>query len=423
MSSQLTRRHSRCTLSCWTIILALLPVLLLVGCGQAGEGAQSTPTARPLGEISVSLPTLPPEPGPPTVDLTLFEDEVLIEPQPLRAGFPFTVTAVIHNNMPAPADEVPVMILISARQEEIGFSPYTQLITVTVPASQTLQVDVPVKWNLAGGEHEVWVQVNRLPDAWQDRAPTWTEVDTRDNMALIDLAVEPFDAYTSDLCSGLVDVEIEAEDVAVEPDGRRVWVRVRNVGNRAVYNLPVAVTSATAAGVAYTPAIPPCGGKAEVYVTVDRSFMQGDTLTVEVNPSGWVGRLQEDNLGNNRVSMIASLTPAAEPASETSLDDYDFTISTADIEIPEAWHVLVTVHNLGTRDAADVPILVENEEGRWLTDSIPFVQGEGLGVAAIRVGYLWIPGGTLTFTVNPEDGRGAFPETRRDNNTATFTLP
>jgi hypothetical protein len=39
------------------------------------------------------------------------------------------------------------------------------------------------------------------------------------------------------------------------------------------------------------------------------------------------------------------------------------------------------------------------------------------------VGYLWIPGGTLTFTVNPEDARGAFPETRRDNNTATFTLP
>jgi len=423
MSSQLAERHSRYTLSCWALVLVLLPVLLLVGCGQAEEGTPSTPTVRPFGEISVPLPTLPPEPEPPAVDLTLVEEEVLIEPQPLGAGFPFTVTAFIHNNMPTPAGEVPVMILISARQEEVGYSPYTHLITVTVPASQSLQVDVPVRWNLAGGEHEVWIQVNRLPDAWQERAPTWTEVDTRDNVALIDLVVEPFDAYTSDLCSGRVDVEIEAEDVAVEPDGRRVWVRVRNVGNRAVYNLPVAVTSATASGVAYTPAIPPCGGKAEVYVAVDQPFKQGDTLTVEVNPPGWVGGLQEDIAGNNRVSMIANLTPAAEPASETSLDDYDFTISTADIEIPEPWHVLVTVHNLGTRDAANVPILVENEEGRWLTDSIPFVQGEGLGVAAIRVGYLWIPGGTLTFTVNPEDGRGALPEPIRDNNTATFTLP
>ncbi len=423
MSSQPTERHSPCTVACWALIFILLPVLLLAGCGRAGEGAQGTPTDRPLGEIRVPLPTFPPEPEPPAVDLTLLEEEVLIEPQPLRAGFPFTVTATIHNNLPTSADDVPVLILISATREEIGYSPYTQLITVTVPPSQSLQVDVPVEWNLAGGEHEVWIQVNRLPDAWQDRAPTWSEADTQDNVALVDLVVEPFDAYTSDLCSGRVDVEIEAEDVATESDGRRVWVRVRNVGNRAVYNLPVAVTSGSATGVAYTPAIPPCGGKAEVFVTVDQPFREGDTLTVEVNPPQWVGGLQEDNFGNNRVSVTASLTPAAEPASETSLDDYEFTISTADIEIPEPWHVLVTVHNLGTRDAANVPILVENEEGRWLTDSIPFVQGEGIGVAAIRVGYLWIPGGRLIFTVNPEDGRGALPETRRDNNTATFTLP
>jgi hypothetical protein len=41
----------------------------------------------------------------------------------------------------------------------------------------------------------------------------------------------------------------------------------------------------------------------------------------------------------------------------------------------------------------------------------------------MRVGYLWIPGGTLTFTVNPVDVEGAFPEINRDNNVATFTLP
>ena len=87
------------------------------------------------------------------------------------------------------------------------------------------------------------------------------------------------------------------------------------------------------------------------------------------------------------------------------------------------WHVLVTIQSLGTRDAAMVPIRVENEAGRKLTDAIPLVQGEGTGIAAIRVGYLWIPGGTLTFEVNPADAAGAFPETNRDNNTATFTLP
>ena len=44
-------------------------------------------------------------------------------------------------------------------------------------------------------------------------------------------------------------------------------------------------------------------------------------------------------------------------------------------------------------------------------------------MAAIRVGYLWTPGGVLTFTVNPEDAQNAYPESNRDNNVATFKLP
>lgn len=315
------------------------------------------------------------------------------------------------------------MFLVSADQEEIGYTSYAELITVTIPASQSLQVDLPVEWNFAGGEHHLWVQVNRLPDAWQDRAPIWSEADTRDNIALVDLMVDPFDAYTSELCSGRVDVEIGPEDILPEPDRQRVWVRVRNIGNHAVYNLPVVVTGASATGIAYTPAIPPCGGTAEVYVDVDNPIHEGDSLTVQVNPSQWVGGLQEDDFDNNQVSLTAGLAPGLTLPPKAGVEDYDFAISSSDIEIPEAWHVLVTVHNLGTRDAAMVPISVENEAGRKLTDAIPLVQGEGIGLAAIRVGYLWIPGGTLTFTVNPEGASGAFPEAKRDNNTATFTLP
>ena len=107
----------------------------------------------------------------------------------------------------------------------------------------------------------------------------------------------------------------------------------------------------------------------------------------------------------------------------SGLDDYDFGIAPTDIETPEAWIVLVTVHNLGSRDADMVPIRIENEAGRQITDAIPLVQGDGLGVAAIRVGYLWTPGGVLTFTVNPEDAQNAYPESNRDNNVATFKLP
>lgn len=424
MSNPLVGGHDLRTASRWAMILLALAVLVvLAGCGAGGQGAQETPTAVPQGEISVPLPTFAATLEPPVVDLSLAEDDVSIDPLPLRAGFPFTVTALVRNNWSVPAENVPVMILITAEQEEIGFSSYTRLLTVTVPATQSLEVALPVDWNFAGGEHQLWVQVNRVPDAWQARASTQAEVDTLDNIALIDLMIDPFDAYTSDLCSGRVDVEIGAEDVLPEPEQQRVWVRVHNVGNRAMYNLPVTVTSAQGSGIAYTPAIPPCGGTAGVYVTLDQPIQEGDSLTVQVNPEQWTAGLPEDDFENNRVSLTAGLAPGLSLPPASSAGDYDFSISTEDIEIPEMWHVLVTVHNLGTRDAAMVPISVENEAGRKLTDAIPLVQGEGIGVAAIRVGYLWIPGGALTFEVNPADAAGAFPEENRENNTATFTLP
>jgi hypothetical protein len=323
--------------------------------------------------------------------------------------------------------DVPVMIYLSARLAQIDYSPFLQVLTVTLPASSSLAVEVPVDWNLAGGEHQLWIQVNRVPKAWQPQMPTQPEMDTADNIVLLDLMVDPFDAYRSDLCSGRVDVEISPTDILPEPGRQRVLVRVHNVGNQAVYNLPVVVTGDRLTGIAYTPAIPPCGGTADVYVQVDRPFQEGESLTVQVNPGEWTGGLQEDNLDNNQLAVTgglpSTLTPGLVIPPAGGLEDYDFTLSSADIEIPEMWVVLVTVHNLGTRDAAMVPIQVENQAGRRLVDSIPLVRGEGLGVAAIRVGYLWTPGGLLTFTVNPEGAKGAYPETKRDNNVATFTLP
>jgi hypothetical protein len=198
---------------------------------------------------------------------------------------------------------------------------------------------------------------------------------------------------------------------------------VHNLGNRAVYNLPVVVTGDQLSGVAYLPAIPPCGGTAQVHVRADRPFQEGEPLTVQVNPSDWVGSLQEDDADNNRVTVMAGLSPEVVSLPDDSVEDYDFALTTGDIEIPEMWMVMVTVQNLGTRDADMVPIRVENKSGRKIVDSVPLVQGDGLGVAAMTVGYLWTPGGTLTFTVNPPDVAGAFPETNRRNNVATFTLP
>jgi hypothetical protein len=355
--------------------------------------------------------------------LTLTEEDVIVDPVPLRAGFPFTVTALIHNHAQIPAPDVPLLLHISSGQEEIGYTSFLQLLTVTIPASFTVPVTLPVNWNFAGGEHQIWLQVNRLPDAWLERVPTLPEADTRDNIVLLEMMIDPFDAYGSDLCPGRVDVEIGPADVLPEPDRQRVLVRVHNPGNRAVYNLPVVVTGEQLSGIAYTEAIPPCGGTTSLNVEVDRPFRQGETLTVQVNPGEWAGGLEEDNYDNNQVSVASGLAPGVTVPVGSGLDDYDFDIGQTDVEIPELWIVLVTVHNLGARDAAMVPIRVENEAGRKLTDAIPLVQGKGIGVAAIRIGYLWTRGGTITFTVNPQDAKGAYPETNQDNNVTTFTLP
>jgi hypothetical protein len=405
------------------IFLVLLSLLLLIGCGIKGGASQEESESDLPSTAEVIQATRTTEPAVPLIDLTLNKEDLSLDPLPLRAGFPFTITAAIHNNADLPAIDVPVMIYVSPKQDKIGYTSFLHSLTVTLPASQTLPIEVPVDWNFSGGEHRLWVEVNRLPDAWQTRMPTLAEEDTRDNTVLLDLMIDPFDAYISDLCAGPVDVEVSPTDVLAEPDRQRVLVQVHNVGNLAVYNLPVIITGEQLTGITYTPAIPPCGGTAEVYVEIDRPFQEGETLTVQVNPSEWEGGLQEDRTDNNQVTVTAGWAAEEEISIPGGLEDYDFYLSTEDIEIAEPWTVLITAHNLGTRDAAMVPVRIENEGGRKLTDVIPLVQGEGIGVAAVRVGYLWIPGGTLTFTINPQEASGAYQEMNQENNVATFILP
>ena len=409
-------------------VLFLL-VSLLVACapGQAGETAEPSGDAAgetTAGALSTGTPVAAVRTQEaPQLDVSLSEEGVTIAPLPVRAGFPFTVTATLQHNSAAAVQAVPFFAFISPRQESLGYQPFIHVLTVTLPATEPVQVDVPVSWNFAWGEYQLWLQANRLPESWQEQHPVQPEADVTNNMVLMDLMIDPFDAYTSELCSGRVDVQIGPVDVLPEPDQQRVVVRVRNQGNAAVYNLPVVVLGDQLSGIAYTPAIPPCGGTVEVGVAVDRPFEQGETLRVQVNPKDWPGGMVEDDYSNNQVAVTGGLAPGVVVPPGGGLDDYEFELTEADIESPELWIVLVTVRNLGTRDADKVPIRIENEAGRKITDEIPLVQGGGSGVAAFRVGYLWTRGGTLTFTVNPPETEGAYPENNRENNTATFTLP
>ncbi len=405
------------------LLLILASCSLLAACGREGGETEKNTTPTPGHYPWEATAAATSTPAAPQVALSIAEEDIAITPLPLRAGVPFSVTVTIHNKADIPAVNVPVMLYITARREEIGYTSFLQRLTTTVPASGSVAVTVPVNWNFAGGKHRLWVQVNRLPRAWQEQTPLRPEGNREDNTVLLDLMIAPFDAYTSDLCPGQVDVEINATDILPEPDRQQVRVWVHNTGNRAVYNLPVIVTGQDLSGIAYTPAIPPCGGTAQIVVPLTRPLRQGEPLTVRVNPPGWEGGLAEDDFDNNTVAVAAGLEPGAGLPPTTGLEDYDFAIRGDDITIPTMWIVQVTVHNLGTRDAANVPIRIENERGRKITDVIPLVRGEGVGVAAFRIGYLWLRGGTLTFTVNPADHKNAYPETNRENNTATFTLP
>jgi hypothetical protein len=418
-------------------LLSLFFSLLLSGCAAAGEQRQeSTPISSPGPASATRAASNAPGPvveetGEPLLDLALDDSDISLSATPVRAGVPFSITATIHNNSGLPAPDAPMMVYIASEQEEIGYSSFLKVLTVTVPASGTLPVEIPVRWNFNAGEHQLWIQVNRLPEAWQvagssiepQPLPVLPEENTGDNAVLQEMMIDPFDAYVSDLCPGRVDVEIGPADVLPEPDRQQVSVRVRNSGNRAVYNLPVVVLGDNLSGIAHTPAIPPCGGTVEVYVAVDRPFEQGEVLAVQVNPAEWTDSLAEDDFDNNQVSVAAGLAPGMLISPGSGLEDYDFGLTPADIEVPETGIVMVTVRNRGTRDAAMVPIRIENAAGRKINDAVPLVQGNGLGVAAIHISYLWTRGGKLTFTINPENAKDAYPESNRDNNVAQFTLP
>jgi hypothetical protein len=411
-----------------------LALLVLAGCGGGGnQDVTSVPTWSPARATLIPPVTRLPvrETATPTVDLTVTGKDVKLAPLPLQAGSLFTITVLVHNNAPAPAVGIPVMVYLTADLDQIGFSSFFEVLTATLPATQTVAVQFPVAWNLAGGGHQLWVQVNNLPTAWQARTPTSLEADLSDNSVLLELTIAPFDAYSSDLCAGRVDVSLEAADVRLESDLQHVRVRVRNLGNLAVYNLPVVVVGKQVTGVGYTPALPPCGGTAEVVVSLDTTDGQpelGETLTVEVNPKDWVDGLAEDRFDNNRVALLVA-SPQADSSGDSGApaaaapSEYDFALSPADVELTRPGLLLIKVHNLGTRDAASVPIRLEGKAGRKVTDVVPLVEGEGSGMVAISLGWLWTSQATLTITVNAEGAKGSYPEADRDNNVVTFTLP
>ena len=114
--------------------------LLLLGCSSGKNGdPEGTPT---LSAGSTLLPwevtsEVTATPDVPQVALSLNDEDVAVSPLPLRAGFPFTITALVHNSSEIVAADVPLLLHMSAGQEEIGFTSFVQLLTVTIPASNS----------------------------------------------------------------------------------------------------------------------------------------------------------------------------------------------------------------------------------------------------------------------------------------------
>jgi len=401
---------------------AVATLLLVVACGGGAEEDGGAPVDRDAlaldaaGTPSAAIPV-------PRLALALDLGDVALTPQPLRAGEPFTITTLIHNQSDVLAENVPVVVLVAPLEDQFGYQPFLHVLTVTVPASTSVPITVTVRWNLAAGEHRLWVQANREPESWQGLMPAQPEVNLADNAVLVALMIEPFDTQLSTLCAGRVDLEIEPADILPEPDADRVLVTIHNLGNRAVYNVPVVVFSARATGLAYSPAIPPCGGTVRVPIDLVGNLAPGDALTVRINPAEWESDLVEDNFDNNQVAVSAGFAPGAAPPAVQSPADYDFWLETGAVELAQPGVLVITVQNRGTRDADQVPVQVENEAGRKILDRIPLVRGQGMGVGAVQVSSLAARGGKLIVTVNPAGAENAYPEANRQDNTVTFLLP
>jgi len=139
------------------------------------------------------------------------------------------------------------------------------------------------------------------------------------------VAVAPFDAYASDLCPA-GRCRIEFAEIWLEPDLQRLHVRVHNVGNQAVYNLPVVVTVARAtAAKSSGPFGRGTGPSADVsawptrprshraaarpkWCRAGRPLEAGDSVEVAVNPEDWPDGLAEDSFDNNHVRSV-TLSP------------------------------------------------------------------------------------------------------------------
>jgi len=222
-----------------------------------------------------------PTPNVPSVQVSLAPRDVSVKPLPIQAGYPFTITLVIHNDGGASPEPAGDGLHLSRAGNDRLLSLHGVL-TVTLPSTRPVTLEVPVRWNLTGGENRLWAQVNRLPKAWQPESPTWPEEDKSDNSVLLELIVEPFDAYRSDLCSGRVDVEIDAGVVA-ERAASAFGCPSTTPGTRppttSRWSFPAKTWRASPT---HRPS--PVRGTAEVWVQVDRPLAEGESIAVNVTP-------------------------------------------------------------------------------------------------------------------------------------------
>jgi hypothetical protein len=89
--------------------------------GQRPEATSAAGSSTPTPEATAARATRTPEP--PLLALSILAEEIQLAPLPLRAGHPFTITGVIHNDSAVPAADVPVLVHLSANREELGYSP------------------------------------------------------------------------------------------------------------------------------------------------------------------------------------------------------------------------------------------------------------------------------------------------------------
>ena len=309
--------------------------LLLAGCDPSGPTdaaitlALSPTRTAPAAKPTATLPTL--QELEPASNLWIDPDSLRILPERPQVGDVLEFSFVVHND--GEGERRGVLAWAAIARTELPLTIFSNHTQADIAADGSAEVRLtlgeitdeermsPFLRELRDGGYAVAVSVNReLRDVVENRfywqAPEQAETDPSDNVVETRLTVHPFESYTSEACPPATNLAISALDIAlVRPDHSEgaspaadsdfLAVTIHNVGNPALYSVPVQLVGAGGQSFySYTLGLRPCGGTDRMFLPVNPAW--GEIFTLVLNPVDSGGAIPEEDYTDNEVTVTLS---------------------------------------------------------------------------------------------------------------------